>query len=54
VQEVKYSSVEAHGIKIFYREAGPADDRRFYHCMASAVRRKCYAISCRSSLIAIA
>jgi hypothetical protein len=25
VQEVKYSSVEVHGIKVFYREAGPAD-----------------------------
>ena len=25
VQEVNYSSVEVHGIKVFYREAGPAD-----------------------------
>jgi hypothetical protein len=25
VQGVKYSSVEVHGIKVFYREAGPAD-----------------------------
>ena len=23
--EVHYSSVEVHGIKVFYREAGPAD-----------------------------
>lgn len=25
VQEVNYSSVEVHGIKVFYREAGPAE-----------------------------
>jgi hypothetical protein len=25
VQEVNYFSVEVHGIKVFYREAGPAD-----------------------------
>ena len=25
MQEVNYSSVEVHGITVFYREAGPAD-----------------------------
>jgi hypothetical protein len=54
VQEVNYSSVEVHGIKVFYREAGPVDGRPILLLHGFPLRRTCFATSCRSSPIAIA
>jgi hypothetical protein len=43
IPRASFHTIEADGVKMFYREAGPKDARSFCFSTATLLRRTCFA-----------